>query len=68
LTADRPETTDLQCITQDTEEPAATAYQDICAGTGDHIARSHNCPPDCGGHLICGPCYQLAHHTGWLTP
>ena len=57
---------DIQCITQDPNEPAPEAYLLVCTGRGDLIADSVLCPPECGGHPICRPCFELGIRTEFI--
>jgi hypothetical protein len=54
----------LPCITQDPSEPAGPEYLAVCTGFGELLGRSFHCPPECGGHPICRPCYELAQANG----
>ena len=59
--------TDIACITQDPKEPAPEAYLAVCTGRGDLIADSVYCPPECGGHPVCRPCYDLGVMSGHIA-
>lgn len=50
----------LPCITQDPTEPAGPEYLAVCTGYGELLGRSIHCPPECGGHPICRPCWELS--------
>lgn len=55
---------DLHCITQDPREPEDPAFLAACDDNPVHVSCSIHCPPECGGHPICDPCYRLALETG----
>jgi hypothetical protein len=54
----------LHCITQDPREPAGPEFLAVCDDNAAEVGCSRFCPPECGGHLVCGPCWTLAQQTG----
>ncbi|ANN16220.1 hypothetical protein SD37_11590 [Amycolatopsis orientalis] len=56
----------LHCITKDPREPAAPEFLEICDDTPVHLVCSRYCPDECGGHLICDPCFRLGIERGLI--
>lgn len=54
----------LHCITQDPREPAGPEYLAVCDDNPTAVSCSRFCPPECGGHLVCAPCWALARKHG----
>lgn len=62
-------TVQIECVTQaEWYEPLAAPYLEVCTVAAEVIATSRNCPADeCGGHPLCGPCYELGTSRGWVA-
>jgi hypothetical protein len=54
----------LSCITQDGREPAGAEYLAACDDNPVHLTCSVFCPPECGGHMVCDPCFRLGTSKG----
>ena len=59
----------IPCITQDPKEAKydIADYLAVCTKVAALMATSIYCPPECGGHPVCRPCYALAKIKGALT-
>lgn len=58
------DSTGMECITQDPREPAAPEFLEVCDNKPVHLVCSRFCPSECGGHLVCDPCFQLGSARG----
>jgi len=57
---------ELECITQDPREPAGPEFLEVCDNKPQHLICSRFCPPECGGHLVCHPCFELGISRGLI--
>jgi len=56
----------LECITRGPGEPVGAEFLAICDNNPMHVTCSRFCPPECGGHPVCDPCYRLGVARGLI--